>query len=263
MSRRLPSASVNLDSSSNVDSYVAAITSDTEALASIAETAPLDSPIVACPGWNLERLSTHTGAVQRWATAALTLGRSPGADEVGGRDPGGGPIGPWLRDGGARLVDALTAGAPDEPTWHPFPAEQRRWVWARRMANETMIHRWDAESAVGTPTPIDPRRAADGLTEYLELGVPRILEREQLPTPGASLHLHCTDDTLDEGDGEWIVWGEDGTYRMEATHRKGDAALRGPAEALLLVMLGRADLRTVDLVGDEAAADAWLALPGW
>ena len=39
--------------------------------------------------------------------------------------------------------------------------------------------------------------------------------------------------------------------------------LRGPAADLWLVLMGRLDRREVDIVGDPAAADAWLDLPDW
>jgi hypothetical protein len=42
-----------------------------------------------------------------------------------------------------------------------------------------------------------------------------------------------------------------------------DAALFGPAESLLLVLMGRADRPAVQIVGDANVADDWLSLPGW
>jgi hypothetical protein len=90
-----------------------------------------------------------------------------------------------------------------------------------------------------------------------------VLTREHVVPPSTSLHVHCTDGGLDPGAGEWIVWSEDGEYRFAHEHRKGDAALRGPAADLLLVLMGRADRTSLDVVGDPAAAAAWLDLPGW
>ena len=86
---------------------------------------------------------------------------------------------------------------------------------------------------------------------------PRVASHS-VDAPTASLHVHCTDT-----DGEWLIWGEAGAYRMLPIHDKGDAALRGPAADLLLVLMGRLDRSVVDIVGDPAAAAAWLDLPGW
>ena len=63
--------------------------------------------------------------------------------------------------------------------------------------------------------------------------------------------------------GEWLVWSDNGSYRMLPVHDKGDAALRGPAADIWLVLMGRLDRSEVDIVGDPAAADAWLDLPDW
>jgi hypothetical protein len=129
---------------------------------------------------------------------------------------------------------------------------------------ETMVHRWDAEAAAAGVSMLDPTLAAIGLTEFFEMLLPRAIGREHATVPDASLHVHCTDDGLAEGAGEWIVWGERGEYRVEPAHRKGDAALRGPAADLLLVMMGRTeiDASSIDVVGAQGAVDAWFALPG-
>lgn len=74
--------------------------------------------------------------------------------------------------------------------------------------------------------------------------------------------MHCTDDDLADGAGEWIMWNEDGEYRMATEHRTGDAALRGLAADLLLVLMGRVDRSSIVVVGDATAADVWLDLPG-
>ncbi|MCB0966113.1 MAG: hypothetical protein KDB37_04705, partial [Ilumatobacter sp.] len=77
--------------------------------------------------------------------------------------------------------------------------------------------------------------------------------------PAGSLHVHCTD-----VDGEWLVWNEGGEYRMKRAHEKGDAALRGPAEAILLRLWGRTSDRSDELspVGDEHVLAEWLAFAG-
>lgn len=257
---------MNLDVS--LADYVAAIRADAEVLASCAETGDLAAPVAACPDWDLRALVMHTGGVHRWATAAIKNGAAPTVLDGPKPEPTatGLELGAWMRDGAASLADVLAETPLDADTWHPFPYEQKAWVWSRRQAMETMVHRWDAQAAISAATsggtPFDPALAAIGLTEYFEMLLPRALGRRQTAAPDVSLHVHCTDAGLPGGAGEWIVWGDNGEYQMEAVHRKGDAALRGNASDLLLVMMGRADLGTVDLVGDRSAIDAWIALPG-
>lgn len=224
----------------------------------------LGATVTACPDWDLRALLLHTGTIHRWATEAIRTSARPSQTEVErpGADASGAEIAGWLETGVEALLDALAAADPLGPTWHPFPFDQVNWFWARRQAQETSIHRWDAEMTTDGSSSIDPASAADGIDEYFEAGLPRILQREAVPPPAMSLHVHCTDQDLDPGMGEWTAWSDEDGYHMEATHRKGDAALRGSAEHLLLVLMGRADIERVDVVGDPAAASAWLGLPG-
>lgn len=253
---------MNLDVS--LADYVAAVRNDAELLASCVETGDLAAPVAACPDWNLRALVMHTGGVHRWATAAIENGAAPTVLDGPKPEPtaAGPELGAWMREGATSLADVLAATPLDADTWHPFPYEQKAWVWSRRQAMETMVHRWDAEAATSGGTPFDPALATIGLTEFFEMLLPRALGRKQTAAPDVSMHVHCTDAELPDGAGEWIVWGDDGEYRMEAVPRKGDAALRGNASDLLLVMMGRADIDTVDVVGDQSAVAAWFALPG-
>ncbi|MFK8023953.1 MAG: maleylpyruvate isomerase N-terminal domain-containing protein [Ilumatobacter sp.] len=248
----------------DLDGRLAHLRSDTARLAACLRTGDLTTPIAACPGWDLRRLAIHLGSVHRWATQALheggppTVGGNRPADDIGGEE-----LAAWLRLGAGVLADMLAVTDPSGPTWHPFPFEQVGWFWSRRQVIETALHRWDAEMAVNGESDLDAFVALMGIGEFFEVGIPRILERAELAPPDASLHLHCTDDGRPDGAGEWIVWNEAGEYRLEAAHRKGDAALRGSAQDLLLVLHGRLDRSEVDIVGDRGAADAWLDLPGW
>lgn len=242
------------------ESHLAHLAVEARRLADLVAGGPLDAAVAACPGWDVRRLAVHVGVVHRWATFAVVNGRAAGEGDVEAPAEGidGAELAAWLRAGADVLVDALATSDPHADTWHPFAAPHEMWVWARRQAQETAMHRWDAETATSGSAALDAELAGDGIDEYFEVGVPRIVHREHVAVPTPSLHVHCTDVA-----GEWIVWNDDGEYRMEREHRKGDAALRGTAEALLLVLMKRADRSAVELVGDEAAADAWLSLPGW
>ncbi|MFN3257426.1 MAG: maleylpyruvate isomerase family mycothiol-dependent enzyme [Ilumatobacter sp.] len=247
----------------NHDSYISALRSDARRLAACA-TIDLDAPVPSCPDWTVRTLIEHTGGVHRWAANAIETATAPTTRPAGpGADATSTEIETWLVEGADRLADLLATSGSDEATWHPFGLEPKTWVWARRQAHETLVHRWDGETAVGIEATIDPIHAADAIHEYWELGAPRILARSDASVPEASLHIHCTDDALPDGAGEWLVWNEHGEYRMEPVHRKGDAALRGPAEQILLTLMGRSSRDGLDIVGDQAAADAWLSIDGW
>ncbi|WP_040494498.1 maleylpyruvate isomerase family mycothiol-dependent enzyme [Ilumatobacter nonamiensis] len=238
---------------------------DADRIAICLETGDLTAPVDACPGWDLRKLGGHVGFIHRWATLAIEAAAVPDAGliEEPSSEADADELGAWMRQGAEALTSILEATPPDEPTWHPFPFEQRAWVWSRRQMVETAIHRWDAEVAATGASDLDGRLAATAIAEYFELGLPRVLQRYEGELPSTSLHVHCTDDDLPDGSGEWIVWTENGEYRLAAEHRKGDAALRAPAADLLLVLMGRADRSALNIVGDPAAATAWLDLPDW
>jgi uncharacterized protein (TIGR03083 family) len=240
--------------------YLRHFAADAERFATAADTGPLDAEIVSCPGWTLVHLAEHLGQIHRWANFCAVNARPPSADEAAALesfDPT--RVGNWYRDCVAELMATLETLEPDAPTWHPFPVERVARVWPRRQAHETAMHRWDAERAIGVDAVLDPELASDGIDEYFEIVIPRLVKRESIAVPEGSLHVHCTD-----VDGEWLVWSEDGDYRMKRAHEKGDAALRGPAEAILLRLWGRTSELSADLspVGDESVLDAWLALAG-
>jgi len=250
---------MNTEPARTTDWYLDHVTADVERFAVAIETGPTDAPVAACPGWDVLRLAEHLGFIHRWARFCAVNARPPTEDDepIGAFDADG--AGDWLRDGAARLVETLRTIDPGAPTWHPFPVERVAAVWPRRQAHETAMHRWDAERAVGIVASIDADLASDGIDEYFEIAVPRLIAREGIELPAGSLHVHCTD-----VEGEWLVSSDDGDYRMVRAHEKGDAALRGPAEPILLRLWGRETARADELspVGDESVLAEWLTIAG-
>ena len=63
-------------------------------------------------------------------------------------------------------------------------------------------------------------------------------------------------------DRAWVLHGDGDQLRV--THHDGrhDGALEGPAEALLLVLMGRTERAAVTTSGDAAVVEAWMGLPG-
>ena len=164
----------------------------------------------------------------------------------------------WVREGGEALIEALSQVPVDAPTWHPFPAPRTAGVWRRRQLHELVVHRWDAQDATGAGGSIDPAVASDGVDEYFSMMLPRRIIRDGGEFPQSSLHVHCTDTA-----GEWLVWPAGNELQVRREHAKGDAALRGPAQDLLLSLWGRRHRSpAVDVVGDPLVAEAWLALGG-
>jgi uncharacterized protein (TIGR03083 family) len=219
--------------------------------------------VPTCPDWTLRQLITHVGRAHRWAAAIVATQAAepiPFREVPDGRLPGD-PAArtAWLRDGAARLAEAVSTGV--SPVWThlgPGPAS----YWARRMAHETAVHRADGQIAVGIRPVIDPVIAADGIAEWLGF-LPTVRDWEQpgRPSPvpeGKVVHFHVTDEGVD---GEWLILGGRGGVTVETGHGKGDMALRGPASDVLLVLLRRLppDDPAVQVLGDRALLDGWLA----
>lgn len=251
------------------DRYVAEIEASTAGLAEILAEHDQSLPIPTCPEWTLRQLVTHVGRAHRWA-AEITRTRSevfiPFRAVPDGRLPDDRAEQPaWLRAGAARIVDAVREADVDDLVWSftgPAPAV----FWIRRMAHETLVHRADAQLAVGAePEPvIDAEIAADAIDEWLTLLTAGILgnaDEPAKPLPaGAALHIHATDDRIG-GRGEWMIRHDAGGLTVEPGHGKGDAALTGPAASLLLVLMRRRPVSdpAVTVYGDSAVVDAWLA----
>jgi hypothetical protein len=120
------------------------------------------------------------------------------------------------------------------------------------MAQETTVHRVDAEQAAGRPVgPIDAGLAVDGIDEVFTVFVPA-LGSDRSPGDGRTVHLHATD-----AEGEWLIRFDPGAVVVEYGHAKGDAAVRGPAGELLLWLWGRRPLDGLEVFG---ATDAAVAL---
>lgn len=207
------------------------------ALADAAERAGLGADVATCPGWTVADLVWHTGEVHLfWRTVVAERWRDPSAYLEPER-PLGDELVAWYRDGVQRTVELLGAADPHDEVWTWAPRGGTvAWV-VRRLAHETAVHRWDAEIAAGSWTPIDAALAVDGIDEFFEHfsdGVARSAE-----ALGGSAHLHCTNVA-----GEWLVSEPTvgGPLDVRREHAKGDCAVRGSASDLLLLLWRRTDV---------------------
>ena len=146
--------------------YLGHLRADGKRLADVAD-GRLDLPVPSCPGWSVADLVVHTGAVFGHKTGVLLSGSLEAPGAMGPRPEPGEDVVAWYRRQLAELVAALAATPPDRPIWTWYPPVQATRFWYRRMAQEAVVHRLDAEQAAGTPQPIDPGLAVDGVDEVL------------------------------------------------------------------------------------------------
>lgn len=248
-------------SDASTPDYLGHLLDDVERVARLIDAQDLSTAVPTCPGWDLRRLVVHMGNVHRWAATAATTAAQPPSRPS---DPDlSVDLADWLRAGAASLVEILRPLQPDQPTWHPFPTDQRAAVWPRRMAHETAVHRVDAELAAGLAATdaadaVEPHLASDGIDEYLSVMLAGAAQRRGRQLPASTLHVHCTD-----VHGEWLVWAKGASVTVQREHAKGDVALRGPASSLLTALWGRTwPDPGFELLGDQTAGRDWLAVGG-
>jgi uncharacterized protein (TIGR03083 family) len=127
----------------------------------------LAAPVPSCPGWTVTDLVRHTAEAYLHKTECMRLGTRPAdwAPDLGAEEPLA------LFDRAyAALTAEFTARPPGSPAWTWYAPEQTVGFWVRRMAQETVIHRVDAELAAGENlAPIPDDLAVDGVDEVLEV----------------------------------------------------------------------------------------------
>ena len=241
--------------------YLAALDAETAAFARVVAEGDPDARVPNCPDWDLAALVRHTGTVHRWAfhiTDTRTMAR-PGRDGLPDTEAPADAAGlaQWLDGGSRRLSALLRERGPAEPVWG-WAVEQHTGFWGRRMAHETLVHRIDAEQAVGRAPAVEAELAADNIDELLHNATaPGVrafpnLKALALPQDGDStLHLHCTDTP-----GEWLLRRTAEGFAYDEGHAKGAAAVRGSARELLL-WINRRGAAEVEVVGDAQVARLW------
>ncbi|GAA4942409.1 uncharacterized protein (TIGR03083 family) [Nonomuraea thailandensis] len=232
---------------------------ETEAARLAALAGDLSVPVPTCPGWTIAELITHVGQTHRWTVHML---RNRVQERVWSRQvPSGLAEGrsgdaAWLAAGAAELLEVLRETDPSMEVWTWGPDKRASW-WPRRMLFELVVHRVDAELALGVDPEIPAGTAIDGIEEFLH-NLPSAAwvtkSLTELGVEGATIHLHASD-----ADGEWtITQGTAGKIEWARGHAKGDVAVQGPVSELLLLLYGRRSPDALTVHGDRALLERWL-----
>ena len=242
--------------------FLVVLHDESTALLAVARGADPQAQVPGCPDWTTADLVWHIGEVHDfWGWIVRERAAEPDR-YVDPQRPGDGlptdeafaALCTFASERAAELHRVLSETDPATAVWSWAPQHDVAWV-VRRMAHETAVHRLDAEHAAGREHRMAPELAADGIDEFLEYFFP--LAAADARTLAGSVHLHCTD-----ADGEWTVRPDGaGGHAVARDHAKADAALRGDAHDLLMVLWRRSPLDAVTVFGDADLAAAFVNRP--
>jgi len=247
------------------DRYCDEVVAQTDLLRGVVTGADLSVTVPTTPDWTLGMLLRHVGGNLRSLEQAVRTGvavteperQVPGHGGPDGDDPAA--LDAWLAEAAEGCAATLRAAGPE--------AEAQVWTfrwpalrWARRAADDLVVHRADAAGTVGAEYQVAPDLAADAVEELLELmsnpavARPPLLELRQRE---GSIHLHGTDAGTEA---EWLIeLGPDG-FRWRRGHERASVALRGPMADVLRVFHRRLppDSDRVEVLGDAELLRFWL-----
>jgi uncharacterized protein (TIGR03083 family) len=128
------------------------------------------TPVPSCPGWTVSDLTGHIGAVYLHKVECMVQGVEPdvwppeGLAEEAEKDPRG-----LLDRAYAALIHEFETRSPEAPAGGWYIPDRTVGFLIRRMAQETVIHRLDAElAAMVPPAQIPADLAVDGIDEFLD-----------------------------------------------------------------------------------------------
>lgn len=227
--------------------------------------------VPSTPEWNATDLLLHLGSIQRRIAQMLQTGQSPNRDDTSflnlspeflgwytGKAPSDQPVPAvlieWFREGAEKVangLEKLEPGQQDGQNRGPF---SNPWLF---MAQETALHRWDAQGAIGAQQPIEAEFALAAINYYFDMIVPlrrRYSKAEPLDST-LTYHFHRTD-----GEGEWLLKLAPEGATVEHTHAKGDVAVRGSASDLLLFLYHRLPASQLATFGEPALLERYFEL---
>lgn len=236
--------------------YLECLAADHGDLRDAAASVELTVPVPNCPGWTMGDLVVHVAEVYLHKATVMRTGEWPEQWPPPGAAAEA-PL-PLLDRAYGQLIAEFGARQPADatPTW--YDPDQTVAFWIRRMAQETVIHRIDAELAAGLPvTPVPDDLAVDGVDEVLKRFLGYDVEALGLLT-GGHLASDGGQDTINvlAGQTAWTVRPS----LAEVVITDGASAsprvvIQAAPDPMLRWLWGRAGDEAVRLTGEQAWAD--------
>jgi uncharacterized protein (TIGR03083 family) len=240
--------------------YLQCLAADHARLREVA-AADLGAAVPTCPEWTVADLVRHVAIVYLHKVECMRLGVMPQAwpPDVSGEDPRA-----LLDRAYAALRHEFATRSSDAPAATWFEPDQTVGYWIRRMAQETVIHRVDAELARGaTVSAVPADLAVDGIEEVLE----RFLAYGSRRWPEEFVEELSTCDgravLVASGGARWLVrLDRDGVSVGPDPTGQAGAQVSGDPQGVLLWLWRRAGDDAVRTDGDSALVAQLRALLG-
>lgn len=202
-------------------------------ISALARGGDLATPVDHLNRWKVRDVVAHLGGVYQWATRIVQERSMKGPGFTKSKLDGT-ELCDWFDDAADTVVELLRTTPFDEqcPNFNPGSERTVAW-WARREAHESTVHRWDVEAAFGDTTAIDPKLAADGVDEFLDVFL-RTRGKQTLDVP---LVLRTSRPKR-----SWTLTPAAKAGRIDVAHGQTDspdATVSGKPAALLLALWGR------------------------
>ena len=221
------------------EQYLIHLNADYQLLAAAIPETPVDVP--SCPGWSTKDLAKHMAHVYLGQAYVVETGSQAENKEHLAPYPRTEDSMEFMSWGFAAITQALDINRPERPTWSWHHSDHSVDFWFRRMAHETVIHRIDAEQAVGTVSKIDEALALDGVDEVLDF-LPLMGSWPEVPNVDFGIVSIVA--STNDGSKVWDLHFTGQAATVSAADQPNPAArlvISGNAEAMDLYLWGRID----------------------
>jgi uncharacterized protein (TIGR03083 family) len=237
------------------------LASDFALLRTAAASTDAGASVPTCPEWTMADLCRHVAEVYLHKVECIRLGKFPEQwpPDLSTLDPE-----TALENAFGELLQQFAAHEAGDPAATWYEPDQTVGFWIRRMAQETVIHRVDADLGARRPvSPIPDDLARDGIDEILIrfLAYQSIRWRDEFATL-----LDAADDrpvNVITDDETWQVVATPAGVRVTSDGKNAPASaasVSAPPEPLLLWLWNRAGDDAVAPRGDRALLDQFHAL---
>ena len=221
------------------EQYLLHLNADYQLLAAAIPGTPVEIP--SCPGWNTNDLAKHMAHVYLGQAFVIETGSQAENKEHLAPYPRTEDYLEFMGWGFEAITKALDINRPERRTWSFHHCDLSVDFWFRRMAHETVIHRIDAEQAVGNVSKIDEALALDGVDEVLDF-LPLMGSWPEVPNIDFGIVSIVA--STKNGSKTWDLNFTNEAATVSAVTESNGAArlvISGDAEAMDLYLWGRID----------------------